>query len=227
MSPKQPLLSQPFQRRAQLGYFHGRKKIGHAAANHSCHLAFGVDAIRSGRIVTTLGIWRTRQQIHQSDVHGRMQKLLRYQRLHIRHEVCNLGAKSPLFRISTVFNFRGRLPKFRKRLRPLVPCFQENEELEPQTIPLTRAPLMTRFDPMMRHQSFFQNRSADDGNCLKQRSAGEGSSNSSPKSQANLIINPFTEKRPIFEKQLIVFKRKLGPPKSICPLKSSDRRFSL
>ena len=159
-----------------------------------------------------------------------MQKLLRYQRLHIRHEVCNFWAKSPLGDNLHFFNFRGRLPKFRKRLRPLVPCFQENEEMEPQTIPLTRAPLMTRFDPIIRHQSFFQNRSADDGLCQKQRSAAEGSSansNSSPKGQANLIINPFTEKRPIFEKQLIVFKRKLGPPKSICSLKSSDRRFSL
>ena len=188
-----------------------------------------MDAIRSGRIVTTLGIWRTRQQIHQSDVHGRMQKLLCYQRLYIWHEVCNFSSKSSLKK-STVFNFLGRLPKFRKRLRPLVPCFQENEELEPQTIPLTRAPLVTRFDPILRHQSFFQNRSGDDGHCLKQRSAAEGSSensHSSPKSQPNLIINPFTEKRPIFEKQLIVFKRKLGPPKSICPLKSSDRRFSL
>ena len=133
--------------------------------------------------------------------------------------------------------FFCRLPKFRKRLRHLAPCYQVNEDME-QTVPLTRNHL-TRFNiehpyPLVRHQSlFYPNHSLPlNGRCQNPRSASP--SEKSQPSSPNVIINPINGfvtvgKKPIFEKQLIIVKRKIGQHSSICPLnmKSNERRFSL
>ena len=114
-----------------------------------------------------------------------------------------------------------RLPKFRKRLRPMIPCYQSNVDLETNTIPLTRHLTRINLEHLVRHES------------LKHMSNGKHKTKISPQNSPNLCINPINGiakiERPMdrFEKQIIVVRRKFCAPKTICPSRQYERRFSL
>ena len=56
LSPKQSCLPQSFQRRTQLRYIYGGKKISHETTDYRHHLAFGMDTLCYCSTNSTLGI---------------------------------------------------------------------------------------------------------------------------------------------------------------------------
>ena len=113
-----------------------------------------------------------------------------------------------------------RLPKFRKRLRPLFPCYNTNADLETQnTVPLTRHLTRLNLDPLVRHESL---RFISNG---KRKSKGKVSPDTSP----NLCINPLNgvvpSEKDVLKNHIVVVRRKFT--KSICHSSPHERRFSL